>query len=78
MNTGQSKTREEYEADPIFQRLQWEVRRAFEEGWRAAGGNPEQSPHYEQPRGWRLAWLNSKSRAFLVVNNLISGQDGYK
>jgi len=40
--------------------VQWAVRRAFEEGYRAAGG-----------KEWFDAWVNSISRADLVVNGII-------
>lgn len=63
----------DYESDPVFQKLQFEVRRAFEEGWRLAGGDPRSSP-YDQPNvGWRAAWVNSQARKFLVDNGIITG-----
>ena len=68
----------DYETDPIFQQLQYEVRRAFEEGWRAAGGYPIASPHNKEPGGWREAWLKSSCRAFLVVNGINTGRVTWK
>ena len=57
---------------------QWLVRASFEEGWRAAGGNPIQSHHTGEPVGWRLAWMGSRSRDLLRRYGMISGQDSYK
>lgn len=74
----QSQTKEFYANDPIFQRLQWEIRRAFEEGWRAAGGDPVRSTHIEEPKGWRLAWMNSSAREFLVANGINTGRVDWK
>ena len=58
--------------------VQWLVRSAYEEGWRAAGGDTTRSPHTESPKGWRLAWLASTVRDTLVRNGMISGKDSYK
>lgn len=71
-------TKLDYEQDPIFQRLQFEIRAAYEEGWRDGGGDPIRSPADEFPKGWRAAWMNSKARDFLVQNGLITGKDNYK
>lgn len=60
------------------QRVQWLVRSAFEEAWRAAGGDPAQSPHDAEPVGWRAAWMRSTARNILVRNGIISGQDSYR
>ena len=68
----------DYENDPIFQRIQWEIRRAFEEGWRAAGGDPVRSPAEQEPKGWRLAWMSSKAREFLVANGINTGRVNFK
>lgn len=68
----------DYERDPIFQRLQYEVRAAFEEGWKAAGGDPVRSPHMEEPKGWRLAWVNSRARKFLVANGINTSRVSWK
>lgn len=68
----------DYENDPIFQRLQFEVRRAFEEGWRAAGGDPVRSPSFDQPVGWRMAWIGSSARKFLIENGIITGKVTWK
>ena len=68
----------DYENDPVFHRLQYEIRSAFEEGWRAAGGNPIRSPSEKSPVGWRLAWIGSKARAFLVANGIITGKVTWK
>ena len=79
MNTGQeAKDKEFYAKDPIFQRIQWELRRAYEEGWRDAGGDPERSPHDKPAVGWRKSWLTSASREFLVANGLISGEETWR
>lgn len=75
---GKPQSREFYEADPVFQRIQWEMRACWEESWRQSGGDPVDSYHTEEPVGWRLAWLSSKARAFLVTNGLISGQDAWR
>lgn len=58
--------------------VQWLVRFSFETAWRAAGGDPVDSPHDQEPVGWRAAWLKSEPRAILVRNGVISGQDGYR
>ncbi len=70
--------RQDYERDPVFQRLQFEIRAAYEEGWRAAGGDPVRSPSAQEPVGWRLAWMNSKARAFLVANGINTGKVHWK
>lgn len=67
----------DYEQDPIFQRLQTQ-RAAFEEGWRAAGGDPIRSPAEQEPVGWRLAWINSAARRFLVANGINTGRVKWK
>lgn len=67
-----------YQADPVFQRLQFEVRRAYEEGWRDAGGDPVSSPSDQEPKGWRLAWLQSAARGFLVANGINTGKVTWK
>lgn len=71
-------SRIDYERDPIFQRLQYQVRAAYEEGWRAAGGDPIRSAHMEEPKGWRLAWLHSKAREFLVDNGINTSRVTWK
>lgn len=48
--------------------LQWQARNSFEEAYRMAGGGDE----------WRDAWLQSKGRARLIANGVITGQEGYK
>lgn len=63
----------DYETDPVFQRLQYEIRAAYEEGWRNAGGDQIRSPFGQEPVGWRAAWLKSKARAFLVANGINTG-----
>ena len=72
------KSKDFYENDPIFHRLQYEIRAAFEEGWRAAGGDPVRSPHNQGPVGWRLAWINSSARKFLVANGINTGRVRWK
>ena len=68
----------DYARDPVFQRLQYEIRRAYEEGWRDGGGNPLSSPHNQEPVGCRLAWLNSHARKFLVANGINTGKVNWK
>lgn len=75
---GELQSQAFYENDPIFKRIQWEMRAGFEEAWRMAGGDAVQSPHNQEPAGWRLAWMNSKAREFLVVNGMISGKDMWR
>ena len=58
--------------------VQWLVRSAYEEGWRAGGGDPAVSHHAEAPVGWRAAWMGSESRNTLMRNGMISGKDAYK
>lgn len=60
------------------QTVQWLVRSAFEEAWRAAGGDPALSHHDATPIGWRLAWMQSNAREVLRRHGMISGQDTYK
>ena len=64
----------DYERDPVFQRLQFEIRAAYEEGWRAAGGDPIRSPAEKEPVGWRAAWMESSARRFLVANGINTGR----
>ena len=68
----------DYLRDPNFKRLQFEIRNAFELGWRAAGGDETRSPPSEPSQGWRDAWLKSSSRAFLVSVGVITGEDGWR
>lgn len=75
---GEVQSMEFYARDPVFQRIQWEMRAGFEEAWRKAGGDAAQSPHTQEPKGWRMAWMNSKAREFLVVNGMISGKDMWR
>lgn len=72
------KSKDFYEKDPIFQRLQYAIRAAYEEGWRDAGGDPVRSPHEEELRGWRAAWMKSKARVFLVANGINTGRVNWK
>lgn len=73
-------TPEQYDEHIKFLRnlVQWSHRAAFEDGWRKAGGNPTPSDHRGDPIGWRLAWMQSDTRATLIRNGLLSGQDTYK
>ena len=71
-------TKLDYEQDQIFQRLQYEIRAAYEEGWRDGGGDPIRSPAHEFPKGWRAAWMKSKARAFLVANGINTGKVTWK
>lgn len=80
VNTGgiEAKPRIDYENDPIFQRLQWEVRAAYEAGYIASGADRGQSQTNCAEGKWFDHWINSRSRAFLVVNGLMTGNEGYK
>lgn len=60
-----------YADDPVFQKVQYYVRLAFEEGYRSA--NPS-----TKSNEWRNAWINSTGRKFLLDNGLITGEEGYK
>jgi len=71
-------TRDDYENDPVFKRLQWEVRQAFENGYRAAKQDRGQSKMNPEKGEWFDHWIISKSRAFLLANGLITGDEGYK
>ena len=71
-------TKFDYETDPVFQRLQYEVRAAYEEAWRDAGGDPVRSPADQEPKGWREAWMKSCARAFLVANGINTGKVTWK
>lgn len=75
---GIPQSKEFYQKDPIFQRLQYEIRAAFEEGWRAAGGDPIRSPAGQVAVGWRRAWIESTARAFLVANGINPGNVSWK
>lgn len=68
----------DYAADPVFQRLQWEVRAAYEDGYTAAGVGQGQSVVNPMKGKWFDHWVNSKSRAFLIENNLMTGDENYK
>jgi len=70
--------KQQYMNDPVFQRLQWEVRAAFEAGYTAAGGDRRQSVNRPEKGKWFDEWLVSKSRAFLVANGLMAGDEGWK
>ena len=67
-----------YQSDPIFQRLQYEIRAAYEEGWSDGGGDPIRSPHEQEPVGWRAAWMKSRARKFLVANGINTGAVRWK
>lgn len=75
---GKPAPRHVYESDPVFQRLQWEVRAAFEAGYTAAGVDRGQSSMNPQKGKWFDHWIASKSRAFLVANGLMTGEDTYR
>lgn len=66
------------ELDQKNETIQWMVRSAFEEGFRSGSGSTERSPHYEPPKGWRHAWMNSQARNILVRNGMVTGEDEYK
>lgn len=73
-----AEIREAYEDDPIFQRLQWEIRTAYEAGYTASGVDRGQSSINPEKGKWFDHWINSKSRAFLIANDIISGEDEYR
>ena len=75
---GKPAPRHVYESDPIFQRLQWQVRAAFEAGFYADGKPRGQSKMDPRKGAWFDHWLISKERAFLVSNGLMTGEEGYK
>lgn len=78
MSAVESRTRAFYESDPVFVRLQYEIRAAYEEGWRDGGGDPISSPHEKSACGWRASWLKSKARRFLVANGINTGKVEWK
>jgi hypothetical protein len=61
----------DYAVDPVFQQVQYYVRLAFEEGYRAAKPATVKNE-------WRPDWFNSIARKFLLDNGLISGNEDYK
>lgn len=63
-----------------IERLQYEVRLAFEHGYDAARPKSEQSKSVRNPEKseWFDHWLKSPSRQFLIDNMIISGDEGYK
>jgi len=63
--------KEEYLNDPVFQRMQWLVRNAFEMGF-IYGKTSDDDEH------WKDYWMKSKQRKFLVDNGLMTGEEGYK
>ena len=69
--------REFYLSDPIYNRMQWEIRRAFELGF-SANGPRGQSIVDPKKGAWFDAWLMSPSRQFLIANNMMTGDEGYK
>jgi hypothetical protein len=74
----QPMAREFYENDPIFKRMQWEVRAAFEAGYTASGVDRGKSKLNKTKGAWFDHWIASKSRAFLVNNGIISGKDDFR
>lgn len=77
-NEAEEKPNIDYLNDDVFKALQNKARQAFEEGWRAAGGDSVRSPYKEPPRGWRKAWMQCETRKWLVENGVISGKDTWK
>lgn len=58
--------------------VQWVVRNAFEQGFRASNPYPLKSqvnPNYD---AWFDAWLKSDARAMLVANGIIGEEDGFR
>lgn len=82
MNDGELKSREftkdDYLNDQVFQRMQWEVRAAFEAGYTAANIGRGKSAINPTKGAWFDHWINSKSREFLIANNLMTGEETYK
>lgn len=73
-------TPEQYDEHVAFLRnlVQWSHRAGYEEAWRKAGGDPERSNHNDEPVGWRAEWMKSETRAVLIRNGLLTGEDRYK
>lgn len=71
-------TEQDYLNDPVFQLMQWEIRAAFEAGYMACNHERGKSTINHSKGKWFDHWINSKSRAFLVANNLMTGDEGYK
>lgn len=68
----------DYMGDEVFQRMQWEIRAAYEAGYTAAGVVRGESQINATKGKWFDHWINSKSRAFLVANGLMTGDEVYK
>lgn len=73
-----SFTKDDYAADTVFQLLQLEVRAAFEAGYTAASSDRGQSVINPKKGKWFDYWINSKPRAFLIANGIITGEDDYR
>lgn len=58
--------------------VQWAVRNAFEEGYRAAVGDRGVSIINAEKGKWFDAWARSKSREMLVLNGIIDEEVTYK
>lgn len=58
--------------------VQWAVRSAYEEGYRAACGERGVSRFNPDKGQWFDHWITSKTRAMLIENGVISGEEGYK
>lgn len=56
---------------------QYLMRQSFEEGFRAAGGSGKSRLNPSKGK-WFDYWVQSKTRAMLIANGVITGQEGYK
>ena len=64
--------------DELIQRLQWEIRNAFELGYRAAKPARGVSRMDPEKGEWFDHWIISKPRAMLVNSGVISGTDTFR
>ena len=68
----------EAELHETVHRLQWEIRNAFELGYRAAKPDRGVSKMNPDKGEWFDHWVISKPRATLVNMGVISGQDTFR
>ena len=58
--------------------MQWAVRNAYEEGYRAAGGDRGASDMNPEKGKWFDLWVNSRARKLLIQNGIISGMEDFR
>ena len=58
--------------------VQWLVRSAYEEGYRAADGQRGKSKLNPKKGKWFDSWFFSNARSKLIQNGVISGEDDYR